>query len=132
MPERSKDWMKQAKRDLESAAKMMENEVFEWACFVCQQAAEKAVKAVLQKMNAVAWGHSVFELLRVLSKKTAVSSELLNCAKTLDKFYIPTRYPNGFESGSPFEYFTRGDAENALFCGRRVVEFCEGVLAQAG
>jgi len=66
--------------------------------FIAQQAAEKAVKAVFQKLNAVAWGHSVFELIKTLSKKEKIDSNIVNCAKSLDKYYIPTRYPNGFES----------------------------------
>jgi len=41
----------------------MKDEFFEWSCFIAQQAAEKAVKTVFQKLNTVAWGHSVFELI---------------------------------------------------------------------
>ncbi|MBI4493722.1 MAG: HEPN domain-containing protein [Chloroflexi bacterium] len=33
----------------------------DWACFSAQQAAEKTVKAVLQRLGAEAWGHAVFE-----------------------------------------------------------------------
>ena len=129
MPERSKDWMRQAERDLKVAEDLMEDEFFEWSCFAAQQAAEKAVKAAFQKLNATAWGHSIFDLMRLLSKKVAVSEELLNCARSLDKYYIPTRYPNGFESGSPYEYFTREDAGNAIVCSRRIIEFCKSILA---
>jgi HEPN domain-containing protein len=129
MPERSEDWMKQAVRDLKAAEEMAKSESFEWSCFAAQQAAEKAMKAVFQKLNAVAWGHSVLELTKVISRKTAVSEDLLDCARTLDKYYVPTRYPNSFESGSPYEYFTRKDAEDALVCGRRIIEFCKGILA---
>jgi HEPN domain-containing protein len=129
MPERSKDWINQAIKDLSTAEEMMRNESFEWSCFVAQQAAEKAVKAVFQELNAVAWGHSIFDLIRILSKKMVVSEKLLNCARSLDKYYIPTRYPNSFESGSPYEYFTRRDAEDAIICSRRIIEFCKSVLA---
>jgi len=129
MPERSKDWMNQAERDLKVAEGLMKDESFEWSCFVAQQAAEKAIKAVFQKLNATAWGHSIFDLIRILSKKMAVNEELINCARNLDKYYVPTRYPNGFESGSPYEYFTRRDAEDAIVCGRRITEFCKGILA---
>lgn len=41
--ERSRDWIEQAKSDLEIG-------FYEWACFSSQQAAEKGVKAVFQKM----------------------------------------------------------------------------------
>ena len=32
--------------------------------------------------------------------------------------------PNGFESGSPYEYFTREDAEHAIVYSRRILEVC--------
>jgi HEPN domain-containing protein len=129
MPERSEDWIKQAVRDLKTAEDLAKSGSFEWSCFVAQQAAEKAVKAVFQKLNAVAWGHSVLDLIKILSNKATVSEELVNCARTLDRYYIPTRYPNSFESGSPYEYFTRKDAEDALVCSKRIIEFCKGLLA---
>jgi len=129
MPERSKDWLNQAVKDLKAADEMMKDEFFEWSCFIAQQAAEKAIKAVFQKLNAAAWGHSIFDLMRILSKKVDVNDELLNSARSLDKYYVPTRYPNSFESGSPYEYFTREDAENAIVCGRRIIEFCKDILA---
>ncbi len=130
MPERSSDWMRQARRDLEMAVKAMENGFYEWSCFAAQQAAEKAVKAVFQKLGAVAWGHSVYDLLRTLSKKVGIPEDVLNCGRALDRFYILARYPNGFDKGSPFEYFTEEDARDAILYSRRVVEFCESVLAE--
>jgi HEPN domain-containing protein len=60
------------------------------------------------KINAVAL-RSVFDLLRVLSNKIRIDEEILDCARLLDRYYIPTRYSNSFESGSPHEYFTRRD-----------------------
>jgi HEPN domain-containing protein len=130
MPERSRDWMRQAKRDMEMAKKAMEDGFYEWSCFAAQQAAEKAVKAVFQKIGSIAWGHSVSDLLKVLAKRMPVPNDVLGCAKGLDRYYIPARYPNGFDSGSPFEYFTEEDARNAILYCRRVVEFCESILAE--
>lgn len=129
MPERSKDWINQAKSDLNAAESLLDGGSFEWACFASQQAAEKAVKAVIQKLNAVAWGHSVYELLNVLRERAGVEDDLLDCAIALDKDYIPTRYPDSFDTGSPHEYFTRKDAQNAIICSRRIIEFCESLLA---
>lgn len=132
MAERSQDWINQARRDLEVAGRLAGDGSFEWACFVSQQAAEKAVKAVLQKLNAVAWGHSVHQLIQVVSQHKAVEPDLVKCAARLDRYYVPTRYPDSFGSGSPYEHFAEADAEDAILCGRRVLEFCEGLLAQAG
>ena len=129
MPERSKDWINQAKRDLDTAQGLLDQGSFEWACFVAQQAAEKAVKAVIQKLNAVAWGHSVSELLNILAERLDVDKAVLDCARALDKYYIPTRYPNSFDSGSPYEYFSKEDADNAIVCSGTIIGFCEGLLA---
>ena len=65
MVERSADWLAQAKRDLENARYEMTGQFYEWACFLCQQSAEKAVRAVYQKMGAEAFGHSVAGLIDV-------------------------------------------------------------------
>ena len=66
--ERSLGWMDQAEADSEHTKSDLERGFYDWACFSSQQAAEKAVKAVFQKMGAEAWGHSVADLLQELSK----------------------------------------------------------------
>ena len=42
----SQPWIDQAERDLEVARHLAANAFHEWACFLAQQSAEKAVKAV--------------------------------------------------------------------------------------
>jgi len=42
----------------------------------------------------------------------------------LDKHYIPTRYPNGFDTGAPKEYYTDEDAEKAIRDAQQIYEFC--------
>lgn len=130
MAERSQDWYRQAERDLESAKSQLKAGFFEWACFIAQQAAEKAVKAVYQRLSAEAWGHSVNDLLKGLEDKTDIPKELFAHAKRLDKFYIPSRYPNGWAKGFPAEYITKEDAENAVGDSEEVLRLCKGVLAE--
>lgn len=130
MAERSRDWLEQAKRDLENAHWEKQGGFYEWACFVSQQAAERAVKAVYQRLGGEAWGHSVANLLVGLREKLEVHEELLKYAKGLDRFYIPTRYPNGWHTGSPKDYYTEEDAEHALRYGEQIIRFCENLLAE--
>jgi HEPN domain-containing protein len=59
MAERSADWMRQAKRDMEMAEKARESGYYEWSCFIAHQAAEKAVKAVYQAHGGSAIGHGI-------------------------------------------------------------------------
>ncbi len=60
--ERSKDWIEEAEGDLRHAENDLNSGFYNWACFSAQQSAEKAVKAIFQKMHAEAWGHSVSDL----------------------------------------------------------------------
>jgi len=128
MPDRSGDWLAQAKRDLNHAVHACEDEDFEWSCFSAQQGAEKAVKAVFLYLHGESWGHSVFALLKALGDRIEVSEQLIEAAKNLDKHYIPTRYPNGFDSGMPGEYYTKKDAQEAIKNAREIIEFCEGCV----
>ena len=96
--ERSKDWMDEAEGDLDHAKSDMERGFYNWACFSSQQASEKAVKAVFQKLNAEAWGNSVADLLDELPKNYDIPDKLIEGALELDKAYIPTRYPSAHPS----------------------------------
>lgn len=128
--ERSQDWMDEAKGDLEHAKSDLAGNYHNWACFSAQQSAEKAIKAVFQKMGAEAWGHSVADLLRELSSKVKVSEELMNQALELDKAYIPTRYPNAHPSGSPRQRYTRQEAERLIQYAQKIFKFCSGLLSK--
>jgi HEPN domain-containing protein len=102
---------------------------YEWTCFSAQQAAEKAIKALYQESNELAWGHSVRALLENLPASIDVSDALVDAAKVLDKFYILARYPNGFASGAPTDYFTEHEATEAMEHARAIVGFCHDHLA---
>ncbi len=121
--DRSKDWLQQSKRDLEAAKKLYKEKIYEWTCFLAQQAAEKAVKALCQKYKIECWGHSITIILRHLPIQ--FPEELINYARVLDRYYIPTRYPNGFESGAPMDYYTEKDAEEAIRYAQEIIDFCE-------
>lgn len=128
MAERHADWFRQAKRDLEHAERSLEAGDYEWACFAAQQAGEKAVKALYQKLGADAWGHSITGLLQSLPADLQPPEELLDVARELDKFYIPPRYPNAHPGGAPMDYYTRVEAERAIGYAQRVIIFCESHL----
>ncbi|MBI4513123.1 MAG: HEPN domain-containing protein [Gemmatimonadetes bacterium] len=132
MAERSRDWFEQAARDLENARWDAKGGFHEWACFVAQQAAEKAVKAVYQKLGGDAWGHSVAALLEGLRSRVQVAEELEECGKALDRFYVPARDPSSWAEGAPKNYYTAEDADRAIACAERILRFCDGLLAGQG
>lgn len=128
MPARYEDWLRQARRDLQHAGHAAENEEYEWTCFASQQAAEKAVKAVYQKLGADAWGHAVSALLSSLPREICPQGTLIEKAKELDKHYIPPRYPNFHPQGAPLDYYTKLEGERAIAYAEEVISFCEDKL----
>ena len=128
--ERSKDWLDEANGDLEHALNDVRGGFYNWACFSAQQSAEKAVKAVFQRMGAEAWGHSVADLLKELSKKHDIPERLSDEALELDKAYIPTRYPNFHPSGSPRSRYIKDEARRLIGYAERIVKFCTDLLSK--
>ncbi len=128
--ERSKDWIDEAEGDVEHAKSDVAGGYYNWACFSAHQSAEKAVKAVFQKIGAEAWGHSVADLLKELSLKFQIPDEHMNGALELDKAYIPTRYPNAHPSGSPRRKYTKEEGERLLRYAEKIVKFCSSLLSQ--
>jgi HEPN domain-containing protein len=130
MGNRYLDWLRQADADLRHARNAAADGDFEWSCFAAQQAAEKALKALFQWVGVDAWGHTLTTLVGNLPPDAALPEALILCAKTLDKHYIPTRYPNGFDSGAPTDFYTAQDAENAITCAEVFVDFCRDQIGR--
>jgi len=127
--ERSADWMAQARRDLAHARVDIDHGYYDWACFSAQQSAEKAVKAVLNRLGAEPWGHSVAGLLGSLPDAPTSSSDLMLNALELDKVYIPSRYPDALPAGSPSTEYTAREAERMEAYAREIVGYCESRLS---
>lgn len=99
---------------------------FYLALFLCQQSAEKALKAfIYSREDEPVFSHSVAFLLRLA---TTLDQEFkpLKAAKRLDDYYIPTRYPNGLPGETPSDYYDDADeVSRALELSRKIVELSE-------
>lgn len=116
-------WLAAAREDLAAARHLEVGGFFASACFHAQQAAEKAVKGVHYGRGARAvLGHSVRELIERLEPSVRSLDELLDGARELDLLYVPTRYPNGLEAGTPGESFSAAQATRALAQAEAIVE----------
>lgn len=121
--EEGRRWLAQAEDDLEFVRWVRrEGRFFDKGCFLAQQAAEKALKGCLYRSGERAvLGHSLLELLGRLIPRAPSLAALRDSAKKLDRFYIPTRYPNGLPGGSPFESFLKEDLDQALRMAGEIV-----------
>jgi HEPN domain-containing protein len=126
-------WLEQARRDLDDAEFAASGSRWNLACFLSQQAAEKALKAFLFSRGAEAvWGHSVAELCHEAAAQDPAFAKLGAEAAALDQYYIPTRYPNGLPGGIPADAYTRSDGDRALALCRTVIGLVREKVAASG
>ncbi|MHA1436849.1 MAG: HEPN domain-containing protein [Promethearchaeota archaeon] len=129
---RYKDWLKQAEKDIEAATDSEIYNHYEWACFQSQQSAEKALKALLLFLNIDSWGYGLVHLMkeykRILDEEKAELNEdkfkeLIEKCQELDRHYIQPRYPNGFASGYPAEYYNQKTAKESIEYAKSIFQF---------
>ena len=115
-------WLRQAENDLLFARLGLREGFYAQVCFQCQQIAEKAIKSIRygELGERIVFGHSLVELAGGLDLPPGLHAELA----ILDQYYIPTRYPNGLPGGTPYEVYTRAQAESA-------VKVCDSVVTLA-
>lgn len=126
--DRSRDWLKQAERDLTAAGDSAAAGHHEWAAFQAQQCAEKAAKGLVQFLHGTVRGHSVTDILLQLPSAVNVPKHIVDGARELDKVYVTSRYPNGFASGSPSDYFTERTSQELAGYARQIFEFCRSQI----
>jgi HEPN domain-containing protein len=123
-------WVEQATRDLDDARFAREGARYNLACFLAQQAAEKALKGFLYlREETLARGHSVAELCERAGRHDPAFAALRPRVGGLDLYYIPTRYPNGLPGGLPDEAFDQEQADRAI---ERAAEVLEAVSVAFG
>jgi HEPN domain-containing protein len=55
---------------------------------------------------------------------------LIEKAKVLDNFYIPTRYANGHPDGAPFEHYGSIQSTEAIRYAGEILEFVRVQMAE--
>jgi HEPN domain-containing protein len=123
-------WLETAREDLIVADDYAER-LPHIACFHAQQAAEKALKAVLTDLIGDApRTHVAHELIAELTAAAIeIPDEVAEAARGLDKYYAPTRYPDALGGAQPGHAFVRSDATNACFAAHAVVKWCAQTLS---
>ena len=120
--DRSADFLADSEDFLGTARDLLPHARWSKACFCAQQAAELAVKAALQKIGVERRGHDVSTLLTELQQHRPAVAPLLDRAKILDQYYIPTRCGNAFGAGSATSHYTPAQAEQAIQFATEIFE----------
>lgn len=129
----AKRWHQTATEDLTAAKVLYETGHYAQACFYSQQCAEKAVKALWLMLGEDPWGHSIQKLIQDFPRKELLKEYMqwVEYGAFLDKFYIPTRYPNGLPDLTPGQVYRCEDAQQAIEKAEYFVEQSKQLLEQA-
>jgi HEPN domain-containing protein len=110
-------WLTFARDDLRMAELALSDGIFNQVCFHAQQCVEKSIKAYLDRLGQTPpRTHRMADLLRLLPPNllSGLRSDLL----LLDRFYIPTRYPDALPGMLPLGAPDQADAQEAIDLAR--------------
>lgn len=117
-------WLRQARHDLDAGRHAASGNFHALACFLSQQAAEKAVTAFLYAKGAEhVWGHALADLCEDAIAFDPSFDMVKSVAILLDKHYLGARYPSALPGGVPAEAYDSEDSTRALAIAADVVAF---------
>jgi HEPN domain-containing protein len=124
-------WLAQAEEEFKDASTLAKAGRYYLVLYLCQQSAEKALKAFMYlREEEPVLTHSV-ATLSTLAASVDRDFASLKDAKRLDEYYIPTRYPNGLPDGIPARHYDDpGEAERALALSERVLALVRMKIAR--
>jgi HEPN domain-containing protein len=126
-------WLAQSDYDLADADLVATSGRHALACFLCHQAAEKAVTAYLISRGAEqVWGHALADLCEDALGFDPSFDFLKSVAVLLDKHYLGARYPSALPGGVPAEAYEAQDSARAIEIARDVRQFVGERLADEG
>lgn len=109
------EWLYFASTDLRVAELSLNEELYNQVCFLSQQAAEKSLKALFAfGKKPIPRIHTITQLIQLLFSSENDKKILLPQAVFLDKFYIPTRYPDALPGTLPQGLPNKVDAQKSL------------------
>ncbi|MFH1633632.1 MAG: HEPN domain-containing protein [Chloroflexota bacterium] len=118
------DWLYFAREDLRVAELTLSNEIYNQVCFHSQQCCEKALKAWLAHQGIESPRKHQLSVLLALST-IDIFAELGGDIVRLDRFYIPTRYPDVLAGSLPEGLPNKANAEEAIDTARKVLHRVE-------
>lgn len=119
-PDNPDEWLHRARSSLALARQKNTDVLYEDLCFQAQQAAEKAIKAVLVAGKIpYPYTHDINALLSVLEQNNISFPEELWSAVTLTSYASDTRYP-GFDNP-----VTKDEYDKAIILAHTILRWAE-------
>ena len=127
------DWLRFAAEDMQMAELALKAEIFNQTCFHAQQCVEKVLKAWLAHHGHVPPRvHQMSLLLKLCPQPLPFPATLETNVLALDRFYIPTRYPDALPGALPHGLPDKRDAEEAFTTANQVLTAVADLLKTSG
>ncbi|MEM1562513.1 MAG: HEPN domain-containing protein [Candidatus Bathyarchaeia archaeon] len=81
-------------------------------------------------INIEVWDHSVSRKLENFPENLKPQAEIIDMAKELDRYYIPSRFSSFRPEGAPLDYYTKIDAERAKRYTGKIIGFLRSKILQ--
>ena len=122
-------WLDMAKQDEAVAEHLLESfrpVPVEIICYHCQQAAEKAIKALLiaQGVDSIPRSHDLSFLLNGLAKPEVIPERVYEDADRLTPYGVAVRYPNDLE-------LEERHARQAMEAAREVLNWAKSIMIES-
>lgn len=116
-------WLRQAEHDLAIARGHQQRGDYSDACFMAEQATQKALKAFLLGHGSRSVPiHSVAQLAERCAQIDPAFAVHITAGRVLDQYYIPTRYPDALAPPAvPFESYTLEQGMTAVAAAQAIV-----------
>ncbi len=96
--DKAKYWIRLADYDIDTASAMLQTKRYLYVGFMCHQAIEKALKAIIANKDMFPPKiHGLMKLAQIGKVYDAMSDEYKDMLDTLDPLNIATRYPEQIE-----------------------------------
>ncbi|MCL2446395.1 MAG: HEPN domain-containing protein [Oscillospiraceae bacterium] len=114
MTEEIRQWLAKSTDDIENAQFLFDNrwpQPFELICFLCQQCAEKSMKAFLIHCNVeFPYTHDLRWLYKLCMKHSGAFEPFLDACQVLTPYAIDAKYPNQLEVDLPAATYALANA----------------------
>jgi len=120
-------WFQQARADLVAARDNIASGHYDWACYMAEQAAEKAVKTLyIFRDLPFRRTHSIVDLIlgNAAQRITGVRelTDLVGAAEGLDDVMSSSRYPDAVPFGEvPVQYYGELQAEECIEWAQQII-----------
>ncbi|MDE3103225.1 MAG: HEPN domain-containing protein [Chloroflexota bacterium] len=119
-------WRDGAYDALESARPEAAAGAHNWSCFLAEQSAQLAFKALLHGLGKGPWGHDLIRLGREAEDAgIEAPSALKDALARLARHYIPARYPDAHPAGAVSSRYRAADSSQAVADAQQALDFVD-------